>query len=149
MPAALLDEPQPLAEGRHVAFTLAAGGARSRCVLFGAGSKLPADPGEPVGAIVRLEVNRWNGSVEPRLVLNHVHRAPQAPIELVGEPAFGEALEAELDRDLDTRGRPAPRARARSSTAAARASAACSPTSWPAANPCSRSPRTRRIAPAS
>jgi single-stranded-DNA-specific exonuclease len=119
VPAALLDEPKPLSEGRHVAFTLAAGGARSRCVLFGAGSKLPAEPREPVGAIVRLEANRWNGSVEPRLVLNHVHRALQAPIELVGEPAFGAALEAELDRELaawaaegprqDEPGEPSPR----------------------------------------
>jgi single-stranded-DNA-specific exonuclease len=101
VPAALLDEPKPLSEGRHVAFTLTAGGARSRCVLFGAGSKLPAEPREPVGAVVRLEANRWNGSIEPRLVLNHVHRALQAPIELVGEPAFGAALAAELDRDLE------------------------------------------------
>ncbi len=39
VPAALLDDPRPMGEGRHVAFTLSAGGARSRCVLFGAGSQ--------------------------------------------------------------------------------------------------------------
>src|SRR5215204_3212328 len=39
VPSALLDDPRPMGEGRHVAFTLAAGGARSRCVLFGAGSR--------------------------------------------------------------------------------------------------------------
>ncbi len=65
VPAALLADPSPLAEGRHVAFTLAAGGARSRCVLFGAGSRLPAEPGEPVGAVVRLEANHWNGTSSP------------------------------------------------------------------------------------
>ena len=32
VPAALLDDPRPMGEGRHVAFSLAAGGARSRCV---------------------------------------------------------------------------------------------------------------------
>jgi single-stranded-DNA-specific exonuclease len=108
VPAALLDEPKPLSEGRHVAFTLSAGGARSRCVLFGAGSKLPAEPREPVGAVVRLEANRWNGSIEPRLVLNHVHRALQPPIELVGEPEFGAALATELDRDLERLADPSP-----------------------------------------
>ena len=32
VPAALLADPRPMGEGRHVAFSLAAGGARSRCV---------------------------------------------------------------------------------------------------------------------
>jgi single-stranded-DNA-specific exonuclease len=100
VPAALLADPRPLGEGRHVAFTLAAGGARSRCVCFGAGSRLPAEPGEPVGAVVRLEANRWNGTVEPRLVLRHTHRATQGPIEVLGEPDWGAGLLRELDRDL-------------------------------------------------
>ena len=100
MPAALLDDPRAMGEGRHVAFTLAAGGARSRCVLFGAGSRLPAEPREPVGAVVELEANRYNGSVEPRLVLRHAHRAVQRPIELIGEPAWAAGFAAELDRDL-------------------------------------------------
>ena len=69
VPAALLADPRPMGEGRHVAFSLAAGGARSRCVRFGDGSSLPAEPGEPVDAAVRLEVNRYNGSTEPRLML--------------------------------------------------------------------------------
>ena len=87
VPGALLDDPRPMGEGRHVAFTLAAGGARSRCVAFGRGSSLPARPGEPVDAAVRLEVNRYNGAVEPRLVLRHAQPARPAPIEIVGEPA--------------------------------------------------------------
>jgi single-stranded-DNA-specific exonuclease len=101
VPSALLDDPRPMGEGRHVSFTLAAGGARSRCVLFGAGSRLPAEPNEPVGAVVRLEANRWNGTIEPRLVLRHAHRATQAPIELLGEPEFRTGWLRELDRDLD------------------------------------------------
>jgi single-stranded-DNA-specific exonuclease len=100
VPAAVLDDPRPLGEGRHVAFTLSAGGARSRCVLFGAGSRLPADPGVPVDAAVRLEANRWNGSVEPRLVLRHAHRAPKPPIDLLGEPPLHE-WPRELDRRLE------------------------------------------------
>jgi single-stranded-DNA-specific exonuclease len=99
VPSALLAEPRPMGEGRHVAFSLAAGGARSRCVAFGRGSTLPAAPGEPVDAAVRLEINRYNGAVEPRLVLRHAQPARPAPIEIVGEPAFEDALRAELERD--------------------------------------------------
>jgi single-stranded-DNA-specific exonuclease len=100
VPSALLDDPRPMGEGRHVSFTLAAGGARSRCVSFGRGGSLPVARGEPVDAAVRLEVNRYNGAVEPRLVLRHAQPARPAPIELVGEPPFGAALAAELECDL-------------------------------------------------
>jgi single-stranded-DNA-specific exonuclease len=100
VPAARLGDPRPLGEGRHVAFSLHAGGARSRCVHFGAGSRLPAEPGEPVDAAVRLEANRWNGAIEPRLVLRHVRRPPRRPIDLLGEPSFDEGLTRELTRDL-------------------------------------------------
>ena len=100
VPSALLDDPRPMGEGRHVSFTLAAGGARSRCVSFGRGSSLPAAPGVPVDAAVRLEVNRYNGAVEPRLVLRHAQPARPAPIEIVGETGFEDALRAELERDL-------------------------------------------------
>ncbi len=103
VPSALLDDPRPMGEGRHVSFTLAAGGARSRCVSFGRGSSLPAAPGAPVDAAVRLEVNRYNGAVEPRLVLRHAQPARPAPIEVVGEPGFAAAICAELERDLSAR----------------------------------------------
>ena len=99
VPAAELADPRPLGEGRHVAFTLHAGGARSRCVQFGAGTRLPATAGEPIDVAVRLEANRWNGSVEPRLVLRHARPAGGA-IDLLGEPTFIDGVEAELARDL-------------------------------------------------
>jgi single-stranded-DNA-specific exonuclease len=100
VPAALLDDPRPMGEGRHVAFSLAAGGARSRCVLFGAGSSLPAAPGEPVDAAVRLEANRYNGTTEPRLILRCAQPAAPKPIDVIGEPAWRDGVMAELDRDL-------------------------------------------------
>jgi single-stranded-DNA-specific exonuclease len=100
VPAALLDDPRPMGEGRHVAFSLAAGGARSRCVAFGAGSSLPAEPGEPVDAAVRLEANRYNGAVEPRLVLRCAQPAALRPIDVIGEPEWREGVVRELDRDL-------------------------------------------------
>ncbi len=100
VPSALLADPRPLGEGRHVAFALAAGGARSRCVAFGRGGSLPAAPATPVDAAVRLEINRYNGAVEPRLVLRHARPADPAPITVVGEPRFADAVLAELDRPL-------------------------------------------------
>jgi single-stranded-DNA-specific exonuclease len=106
VPAARLDDPRAMGEGRHVAFTLHAGGARSRCVLFGAGTRLPVEPHEPTDAAVRLEVNRWNGSVEPRLVLRAAQPQSRA-IDVVGEPAMAAGVAAEADRDLGAWAAPA------------------------------------------
>ena len=100
VPAAQLGDPRPMGEGRHVAFALHAGGARSRCVQFGAGTRLPATGDELVDAAVRLEANRWNGATEPRLVLRHARPAGTGTIDVLGEPTFTEGIEAELVRDL-------------------------------------------------
>ena len=45
-------------------------------------------PGTPVDAAVRLEVNRYNGAVEPRLVLRHARPAAPGPIEIAGRAAL-------------------------------------------------------------
>ncbi len=100
VPAAQLSDPVALGEGRHVRFTLSAGGARSRCVHFGNGDRLPVDADEPADAAVRLEIDRWNGAVSPKLVLRRAQPCRPAPIELVGEPEFTPGLLRELDRDL-------------------------------------------------
>jgi single-stranded-DNA-specific exonuclease len=97
VPAARLADARPMGEGRHAAFSLHAGGARSRCVRFGAGTRVPD---ELVDAAVRLEANRWNGAVEPRLVLRHIRPAAPGPIEILGVPGFFDGLDAELARDL-------------------------------------------------
>jgi single-stranded-DNA-specific exonuclease len=104
VPAARLADPRALGEGRHVAFTLSAGGARSRCVSFGAGSALPVEPDVPADAAVRLEIDRWNGAVSPRLVLRHAAPSRPRAIDVLGEPeTFAAGLCAELDRDLTAR----------------------------------------------
>ena len=99
VPAAVFADPRPMGEGRHVAFSLAAGGSRSRCVRFGDGSSLPAEPGEPVDAAVRLEVDRYNGSTSPRLILRGTSRCERA-IDVIGEPNFNTGFEKEITRDL-------------------------------------------------
>jgi single-stranded-DNA-specific exonuclease len=84
VPAARLADARPMGEeGRHVRFTVEAGGHRARAVAFGVGS-LPA--GELHDVTFALELNEWNGAVEPRLVLRHAQAPAPGPIELVGEP---------------------------------------------------------------
>ena len=82
VPSAHLIDPQPMSEGRHVRFTLSAGGAKSRCVAFGNGGTLPVAPDEPADAAVRLEIDRWNGAVSPKLVLRRAQRCGPGPIEV-------------------------------------------------------------------
>jgi len=102
VPAAQLGDPRPLGEGRHLACTLAAGGARSRAVAFGRGDRLPVEAGAPVDAAVRLEPHEWNGALEPRLVLRHVRPAQPGPVEVLGEPeSFAAGVRAELARPLE------------------------------------------------
>ena len=170
VPSALLDDPRGMGEGKHVSFTLAAGGARSRCVAFGRGSSLPAAPGEPVDAAVRLEVNRYNGAVEPRLVLRHARpaapgadprrrraavrggargRARPRPVGVGSPPGRRMPARAGLD-DLRgvADGIAVPDARAvRDVRGSGIAGAARRPRGRPA-RPCSRSPRTPSTAPA-
>jgi single-stranded-DNA-specific exonuclease len=73
-------DPRPMGEGRHLRFTVESAGVRARCVSFGQGGRLPVEEGEPARATFALEVNEWNGIVEPRLRLRHAESAvPVAP----------------------------------------------------------------------
>ena len=103
VPAATIADPRPLgAEERHVAFSLVAGGARSRAVRFGAGTSLPCAEGEPVDVAVRLEQNHFNGTVEPRLVVRRAQRCAAARITLVGEPeTYAAGVLQEVDAALE------------------------------------------------
>jgi len=69
---------RPMGEGKHMRFTLQAGGARARGVAFGTGSRLPVAEGEPAEATFTLEINEWNGVSEPRLVLRQARTVEPA-----------------------------------------------------------------------
>ncbi len=94
-------------EGKHARFNLHSGGHRALGVAFGR-SALGVDEDEAVDAAVRLEVNHWNGSVEPRVVLRELYPvelkadAPAvAPHACACEPAeWWSRFEAELRREL-------------------------------------------------
>ena len=88
-------------EGKHVRFTVEAGGGRCRAVAFGCDGRLPVRSGIPADATFRLERNSWNGAVEPRLRLRHAQPTEPAPIDILGEPdraAWLEAVLASADR---------------------------------------------------
>jgi len=108
VPSARVSDVRTMGEGKHARFSLHSGAHRALGVAFGR-SSLGVEDDDPVDAAIRLEVNHWNGSVEPRVVLNELY--PLAD-EVVDEPSAslhscdcGEAewwarFEAERSRDL-------------------------------------------------
>jgi single-stranded-DNA-specific exonuclease len=107
LPAARCSDPQLMGEdGKHVRFTVAAGGTRARAVAFGT-TRIDCDG--PLDATFSLELNEYNGTVEPRLVLRDARPAAPAPIALVGEPedylAAALAEVARPERDIPARPR--------------------------------------------
>ena len=90
---------RPMGEGRHVRFTVQAGGARARAVAFGNGGRLPVADGARgnlVDATFTLEVNEWNGVSEPRLVLRQMRPAAASAAERDPPPASAETEVEEL-----------------------------------------------------
>jgi single-stranded-DNA-specific exonuclease len=96
-------------EGKHSRFSLHSGSHRALGVAFGR-SSLGVEDEEVLDAAVRLEVNHWNGAVEPRVVLREVY-----PLEVdadalsphpcgCDEAEWWARFEAELGRDLTAQG---------------------------------------------
>ena len=88
VPAARLADPRPMGEGKHLRFTLEAGPARARGVAFSRTS-LPEAPDGVLDAVVALERNAWQGTVEPRLVLRCATAPDPGPITVLdpgGDP---------------------------------------------------------------
>jgi single-stranded-DNA-specific exonuclease len=79
VPSARVTDVRAMGEGKHARFTLRSGSHRALGVAFGR-SSLGVEDEDQVDATVRLEVNHWNGSVEPRVVLRELY-------PLGGEPA--------------------------------------------------------------
>jgi single-stranded-DNA-specific exonuclease len=92
-------------EGKHSRFSLHSGSHRALGVAFGRTSFGVGDD-DMLDAAVRLEVNHWNGAVEPRVVLREVYPLDEAPDAVSAHPCAGDEaewwarFEAELGRDL-------------------------------------------------
>src|SRR4051812_27389208 len=86
---ARLLHPVPMGEGKHVRFTVEAGGVRARAVAFGMTALPEGAEGGRLNATFTLELDEYRGAVEPRLVLRRLLPAPDGTPELVGEPEPG------------------------------------------------------------
>ncbi len=109
VPSGRLREVRPLGqEGKHSRFQLESGAGRAAGVAFGMNGEISRREDEPLDLSVELEVDRWNGAEQPRVVVRELY-----PLEGVeadpdigpcgeGCPAPGaewwERLEHELDR---------------------------------------------------
>jgi single-stranded-DNA-specific exonuclease len=111
VPSARVGDVRTMGEGKHARFSLYSGSHRALGVAFGR-SSLGVEDDDQVDAAVRLEVNHWNGSVEPRVVLRELYPledAAAAATATVPGPALHECrcdesewwkrFEAELARD--------------------------------------------------
>jgi single-stranded-DNA-specific exonuclease len=103
VPAARLTDPRPMGEGKHVRFTVESGGVRARAVAFGM-PRLPEGCEDGLDATFGLELNEWNGAVEPRLVLRDAVAPRPEPVELLEGGLFPPEGRAPDGRDLDRRG---------------------------------------------
>jgi single-stranded-DNA-specific exonuclease len=72
VPSARVTDVRPMGEGKHARFSLRSGSHRALGVAFGR-SNLGVEDDDVLDATVRLEVNHWNGSVEPRVVLRELY----------------------------------------------------------------------------
>ena len=114
VPSARVTDVRTMGEGKHARFSLHSGAHRALGVAFGR-SSLGVEDDDPVDAAVRLEVNHWNGSVEPRVVLRELYplegeAAPPAPGGAELRPTihacdcedaeWWQRFEAELAREL-------------------------------------------------
>jgi len=99
VPGARLTGAQPMGEGKHLRFSVEAGGVRARAVAFGT-TALPPDAEEAVDATFGLELNHWQGAVEPRLVLRRAQVPAPAPIDVREPTDWADTLRAELTAPL-------------------------------------------------
>ncbi|MCD6016693.1 MAG: single-stranded-DNA-specific exonuclease RecJ [Solirubrobacterales bacterium] len=80
VPGASVGDVRPMGDrGRHARFSLRSGNRRARGVAFGTNGELDsAARAGPLDVSVKLELNEWNGAVEPRVVLEHLYPPPTA-----------------------------------------------------------------------
>jgi single-stranded-DNA-specific exonuclease len=96
-------------EGKHSRFSLHSGSHRALGVAFGR-SSFGVDDDDMLDAAIRLEVNHWNGAIEPRVVLREVYPLDAATPGASAHPCscdeaeWWARFEAELGRDLGVEG---------------------------------------------
>jgi single-stranded-DNA-specific exonuclease len=104
VPSARVRDVRTMGEGKHARFSLHSGAHRALGVAFGRPS-LGVGEDDLVDVAVRLEVNHWNGAVEPQVILRELYRrgGGEAALEAA---EWWRRFEAELA--LDPAQRPEP-----------------------------------------
>jgi len=97
VPSARVRDVRTMGEGKHARFSLHSGSHKALGVAFGRPS-LGVGEDDPVDVAVRLEVNQWNGAVEPRVVLRELYRR-EAEEDALAAAEWWRRFEAELARD--------------------------------------------------
>ena len=106
VPSARVSDVRTMGEGKHARFSLHSGSHRALGVAFGR-SSLGVEDEDVLDATIRLEVNHWNGSVEPRVVLRELYpldlevdKAARVHTCDCNETEWWRRFEAELRREL-------------------------------------------------
>lgn len=106
VPSATIGDVRPMGEdGKHSRFNVVSGGLSARAVAFNANGRIAAAQRSPHDLTLKLELNHWNGSIEPRAVLDDAHEpvAAGAPGHDCATAApvawWWERFEAELGRE--------------------------------------------------
>ena len=97
VPSARVRDVRTMGEGKHARFSLHSGAHRALGVAFGR-SSLGVGEDDLVDVAVRLEVNHWNGAVEPQVILRELYRRAGGEAALEAE-GWWQRFEAELARD--------------------------------------------------
>ena len=97
VPSARVRDVRSIGEGKHARFSLHSGAHRALGVAFGRPT-LGVGEEDVVDVAVRLEVNRWNGAVEPQVVLREVYPRDSGADSVEAEE-WWRRFEAELARD--------------------------------------------------
>lgn len=96
VPGAGIEDLQEMGEGRHCRFTVRSGSHRARGVCFGRTS-FDLEDDQRVDVVAELGVNRWNGSIEPRLRVEAVLPvAATEPLQSCAESEWWERFEQSL-----------------------------------------------------
>ena len=115
VPSARVSDVRTMGEGKHARFSLHSGAHRALGVAFGRAS-LGVEDEDVLDAAIRLEVNQWKGSVEPRVVLRELYPLPSEGQEgrrgghccECEEGGWWQRFEAELRAGLPEPGRGGP-----------------------------------------
>jgi single-stranded-DNA-specific exonuclease len=85
VPSGRLREVRPLGEGgKHSRFQLESGAGRAAGVAFGMNGEISRGEDQPLDLTVELEVDRWNGAEQPRVVVRELY-----PLDRGGDPEGG------------------------------------------------------------